>query len=63
MLRRAMEELGGQAAVRPSFEAKHPLGRICTPEEVAKAAFYLASDDSAFVTGAALVIDGGLTAG
>jgi NAD(P)-dependent dehydrogenase (short-subunit alcohol dehydrogenase family) len=63
MLRREMEEMGGQAAMRPAFEAKHPLGRICTPEEVARAALYLASDDSAFVTGATLAIDGGLTAG
>lgn len=63
MLRREMEEMGGEAVVRSAFEAKHPLGRICTPEEVARAALYLASDDAAFVTGAALVIDGGLTAG
>jgi NAD(P)-dependent dehydrogenase (short-subunit alcohol dehydrogenase family) len=63
MLQREMEEMGGEAAVRPAFEAKHPLGRICTPEEVARAALYLASNDSAFITGAALVIDGGLTAG
>jgi NAD(P)-dependent dehydrogenase (short-subunit alcohol dehydrogenase family) len=63
MLRREMEEMGGEAAVRSAFEAKHPLGRIYTPEEVARAALYLASDDSAFVTGSALVIDGGLTAG
>ena len=63
MLHQEMEEMGGEAAVRPAFEAKHPLGRICTPEEVARAALYLASDDSAFVTGAALAIDGGLTAG
>jgi NAD(P)-dependent dehydrogenase (short-subunit alcohol dehydrogenase family) len=63
MLRREMEEMGGEATVRSAFEAKHPLGRICTPEEVARAVLYLASDDSAFVTGSALVIDGGLTAG
>ncbi len=63
MLHQEIEEMGGEAVVRPAFEAKHPLGRICTPEEVAKAALYLASDDSAFVTGSALAIDGGLTAG
>jgi NAD(P)-dependent dehydrogenase (short-subunit alcohol dehydrogenase family) len=38
------------------------MGRLGTAEEVAQAALYLASDDAAFVTGAALVIDGGLMA-
>ena len=40
----------------------HPLGRMGTPEEVAAAVLYLASDDSAFVTGSELTIDGGYTA-
>lgn len=39
-----------------------PLRRVGTPEDAAKAALYLASDDSAFMTGSVLVIDGGLTA-
>jgi NAD(P)-dependent dehydrogenase (short-subunit alcohol dehydrogenase family) len=42
--------------------ALHPLGRIGTAEDVAYGARYLASDDASFVTGASLVIDGGLTA-
>ena len=37
-----------------------PLGRIGTPEEVAKAVLYLASDDAAYVTGHVLTIDGGM---
>ncbi|MGD1933863.1 MAG: glucose 1-dehydrogenase [Candidatus Phaeomarinobacter sp.] len=40
----------------------HPLGRLGLPEDVANAVVYLASDDSAFVTGAEIVVDGGLTA-
>lgn len=40
----------------------HPIGRVGTPEEVAHAVLFLASEDSSFVTGAALSIDGGLTA-
>ena len=43
--------------------AKRPLGRIGTPEEIAEAALYLASDASSFVTGTSLVVDGGGLAG
>jgi len=43
--------------------AKRPLGRIGTPEEIAQAALYLASDASSFVTGTSLVVDGGGLAG
>jgi len=42
--------------------ARHPLGRLGQPEDVAYGVLYLAADESSFVTGSELVIDGGLTA-
>jgi len=52
---------GGPAENRKMFESRQPIGRFCAPEEVAHLAVYLASDESAFVTGGAHVIDGGWT--
>ncbi len=44
------------------LESRHPLGRLGRPEEIAYAALFLASDESSFVTGAPLAVDGGYTA-
>jgi len=43
------------------FSAQHLPGRIGTPEDVAFAVLFLASDEAAFVTGSALMVDGGVT--
>lgn len=48
-------------AERQKLIARQPMGRLGTPEEIAKAALYLASDDASFITGTAFIIDGGLT--
>jgi 2-keto-3-deoxy-L-fuconate dehydrogenase len=50
---------GGEAEARQMFLARQPSGRLGTASEVAAMAVYLASDEAAFTTGAALVIDGG----
>ena len=45
--------------IRPYLESKIPLGRLCTPEDVAQAAVFLASDKSSYMTGQALNLSGG----
>ncbi len=52
---------GSLDAARAAFVARQPLGRLGRPEEIAALAVYLASDDAQFVTGQALVIDGGIS--
>ena len=47
---------------REGLKATTPMNRLGTPEEMAKAALFLASDDSSFMTGQTLVVDGGYTA-
>ena len=49
--------------IRKEFETGIPLGRIAQPREIAYVALFLASDESSFMTGAELVVDGGFTAG
>jgi NAD(P)-dependent dehydrogenase (short-subunit alcohol dehydrogenase family) len=50
-------------AIRKEFETGIPLGRIAQPREIASVALFLASDESSYMTGAELVVDGGFTAG
>jgi 2-keto-3-deoxy-L-fuconate dehydrogenase len=52
---------GSVDAARAAFVARQPMGRLGTPEEIAALAVYLSSDDAQFITGQAIVIDGGLT--
>jgi NAD(P)-dependent dehydrogenase (short-subunit alcohol dehydrogenase family) len=58
-VRRLVEEAGESL---DELRARQPLGRLGTPDEIADAVAYLASDAAGFVTGSVLVIDGGLTA-
>ncbi len=52
----------GDPKSRAAMDAMHPLGRVGRSEEVASAAVYFASDESAWTTGSILAVDGGVTA-
>ncbi len=55
------EWMDGSAEAEAEVAALHPIGRIAEPEEIARAALWLASDASSFVVGVALPVDGGYT--
>ena len=52
---------GNPEEIRAAFIARQPIGRIGTPEEIAAISIYLASDESAYTTGVAFSIDGGMS--
>ncbi len=56
------DSTGDAAGTEEWLVGAHPLGRLGTPEDQAKAALFLVSDDSSFVTGHGLLVDGGYTA-
>ena len=60
---RSVMDSPGMAAHKETYRKQHKLQRFGRAEEIAGAAYFLASDDSSFVTGHALVVDGGFTAG
>jgi NAD(P)-dependent dehydrogenase (short-subunit alcohol dehydrogenase family) len=58
---RLLVRYGDMEAARKALVPLHPIGRLGQPEDIANGALFLASDESSFMTGADLVIDGGYT--
>ncbi|OZI49342.1 SDR family oxidoreductase [Bordetella genomosp. 4] len=62
MLRRSLQRYDDPEGCRQRWMARHAMGRLARAEEVARAALFLASDDSSFTTGSHLYVDGGWSA-
>ena len=56
-----IKALGDEQKARADFVARQPMGRLATAEEIAEMAVYLGSDESQFVTGQTMIVDGGIT--
>ncbi len=63
MIHEAWKQYGDVEEARRIWSEKHPLGRIASPEEVAQTILFLAGESASFITGAAIPVDGGITAG
>ena len=57
-----MDQASNEPGILERIEQETPLGRLGKPEDVAQLALFLASDESSFITGEAIVIDGGIEA-
>jgi NAD(P)-dependent dehydrogenase (short-subunit alcohol dehydrogenase family) len=62
LVKNFLQDKGDVEEGRKALVERHPIGRVGNPEDIAYGILYLASDESSFVTGSQLVIDGGYTA-
>jgi NAD(P)-dependent dehydrogenase (short-subunit alcohol dehydrogenase family) len=63
MLEHFFDHQPDPAAARSLLASKHPLGRICEPDEIAALAAWLASDEASFASGQPFILDGALSSG
>ena len=63
MVQKIWDELPDPKSAEERIVRKHPMHRAAMSEEIAKVALFLASDDSSFITGAAIPVDGGILSG
>lgn len=63
LLRQWLNQQPNKEEILRTSAAKHPLGRIGQPEDIGRAAAFLASQDASFITGVMLPVDGGFTLG
>jgi 2-keto-3-deoxy-L-fuconate dehydrogenase len=62
LLQARLDAAPNPAAARGANIERHPLGRLATPEDVASLAVFLVSEEAAFITGSAHLVDGGAAA-
>ena len=60
-LKKRLEALGDPVAARRDFTARQPMKRFGQPEEIAYAVLFLSSDESSFITGTEIIVDGGMS--
>lgn len=53
---------GGNKEMQTGFANAHPVGRLASPEDIARTILFMASDDVSFMTGSVVAVDGGYTA-
>jgi NAD(P)-dependent dehydrogenase (short-subunit alcohol dehydrogenase family) len=62
MLQRACDSTSNPEKTKKDLQERYPIGRFATPNEIARSALFLVSEDSRYCTGMNLIVDGGVLA-